>query len=119
MRALFLGLLIALLGYGALVFLQWKMGLGDFAKGPEELTLLRYDRKMVGGGRAGVEYLGLEGTQLSFLLHCREDGDTVSRPVRLVGNDRSAKACGVYLRLLEKKGGDAFAVRIEVSWDPR
>ena len=118
-RTLFLGGLIALLGYGALVFLQWQLGLGDFAKGPQRLQLLRYDRKVAAGGRAGVEYLGRESGELSFRLHCRERGETVSRPVRVPLEQRSNKTCGIYLRPLAVKGGDAFAVEVEISWDEK
>lgn len=118
-RTFFLGGLIVLLGYGALYFLQWQMGLGDFAKGPQTVTLLRYERSVVAGGRAGVEYLGREGPELSFLLHCLEGSETVSRSVRLKGDEKSPKTCDVYLRVLETKNSDAYAVKIEVSWDKK
>lgn len=118
-RTFFFGGLILLAGYGALYFLQWQMGLGDFAKGPQKVTLLKYEREVVAGGRAGVEYLGREGPELSFLLHCREGAETVSRSVRLKGDEKSAETCGVYLRVLEIKNSDAFGVEIEVSWDKK
>lgn len=119
-RTLIVGSLIAVLGYGALVFLQWQMGLGDFAKGPQELTLLKYERKVVAGGRAGVEYFGREEGELRFRLHCLENKETVARPVRLqkVG-DRSEKTCGVYLRVLGVKSSDAIAATLEISWDKK
>lgn len=116
-RTLLVGSLIALLGYGSLVFLQWQLGLGDFAKGPQELTLLKFERKVVAGGRAGLEYFGREGAELSFRLHCLENKETVARPVRIQPGERSGRTCGVYLQVLEVKGGDGFAVRVEVSWD--
>ncbi len=118
-RTFFLGGLILLVGYGALYFLQWQMGLGDFAKGPQKLTLLRYERQVAGGGRAGVEYLGREGAELSFLLHCLEGSETVSRPVRLKPGEKSARTCNVDLEVLSTKGSDAFAVEVEVSWDKK
>lgn len=116
-RTLLLTGLVVLLGYGALLFLQWKWQLGDFAKGPQQIKLLRYDRKMVAGGRAGVEYLGRETGDLSFLLHCLEKGETVSRPVRLEEGQRSSETCAVYLRPVAVQGGDAYAVEVEITWD--
>jgi hypothetical protein len=116
-RTLILGVLIGAVGYGALVFLQWQMGIGDFAKGPQRLTLLKFDRRVVGGGRAGVEYFGREGPELSFRLHCLENQETVARPLRLETGELSEKTCGVYLRVLEVKNSDGFGVEIEVSWD--
>jgi hypothetical protein len=116
-RTLFLGALVVAFGYGALVFLQWQMGLGEFAKGPQQLTFLRYDRKVVAGGRAGVEYFGRESGELSFLLHCLEKGETVNHPLRLQLEQRSRETCGVYLRPLAVKGSDAFTVEVEISWD--
>ncbi len=118
-RTVLMTLLIGLAGYGILVFLQWQMGLGDFAKGPQEITLLKYDRKVVAGGRAGVEYFGREGNELSFRLHCRENGETVARPVRLKRDERSAETCGVYIKVLETRNSDAFAVKVEASWDKK
>ena len=118
-RTLILGVLIGSVGYGALVFLQWQMGLGDFAKGPQVMTLLKFDRRVVGGGRAGVEYFGREGPELSFRLHCLENKERVARPLRLEAGEKSEKTCGVYLRVLEVKNSDGFGVEIEVSWDKK
>jgi hypothetical protein len=111
--------LIGLLGWGTLSLLQWKLKLGDYAKSPQELSMTRYERKVVAGGRAGVEYLGLENAKLRFQLHCLENAQTAHHPLLIPRGERSEKVCGVYLEVLETKGSDAFAIRLLVSWDKK
>jgi len=118
-KTLLLVPLIALLGWGALSFLQWKMKLGDYAKSPQHRTMTRYERKVVGGGRAGVEYLGRENGQMRFLVHCLVGTQTVSHPLLLPRGERSEEVCSVYLEVTEAKGSDAFSIEVEISWDPQ
>lgn len=116
-RLLLFVALLGFLGYGALTFLQWHFKIGEFAKGPQQFTFTRYERKVVGGGRAGLEYFGLEAGKLHFKLHCLEGSQTVAKTVWLENDERSAKTCGVYVHVLEVKGSDGYSTKVEVSWD--
>lgn len=116
-RPLILAALLGVLGYGALTFLQWHFKLGEYAKGPQQFTFTRYERKVVGGGRAGLEYFGRESGLLHFQLHCLEGSKTVAKTLRLDKGQRSDKTCNVYVRILEVKGSDGYSTKVEVSWD--
>lgn len=116
-RRMMLPLVLITVGIFALVVLQWKLDLGQFAESPQLIEVPWGARSIVGGGRAAVDFDQLDGDVATLRLWCDED----EIEVRLEPDDRSDEFCGVRIRLLgflSGRGGEKTRAALEVSWGP-
>jgi len=78
----------------------------------------RSTRAILGGGRAGLDFDGLEGERAVFRLWCA-DGEV---ELRMEPGELTDEICGVRIRLLGVVDGrrpdDPPRAAIEVTWDP-
>lgn len=109
---------LVLIGFGlfALIALQWKLDLGQFADSPQLVEVPWGARSIVGGGRAAVDFDQLDGDVATLRLWCTED----ETEIRLEPDDQSELFCGVRIRLLGflsgRDGGEKTRAALEVTW---
>jgi hypothetical protein len=108
--------LLGLAAYGLLQYLQWQLKLGDYAQSPQRLALERHERKVVAGGRAGVELLETRYGKTKVMLRCLEKGKAIQRELSLAKGETVEGNCDIELRLLEVEGEDGVRAEFEVSW---
>lgn len=108
--------LMGLAAYLFLQYLQYQLKLGDYAESPEKIELHRQDRKVVAGGRAGIELLGTRYGKTRLMLRCLEDGQSVQREVSLKEGETLEGHCEVAIRLTKVHGADGVRAEFEISW---
>ncbi len=112
---------LVLIGVGlfALIVLQWKLDLGQFAESPQLIEVPWGARSIVGGGRAAVDFDQLDGEVATLRLWCSE----YETEIRLEPDDQTEELCGVRVRLLGFLGGrgdgETTRAALEVSWEPK
>ncbi len=115
-RIVLLPLLILLLGFLALLRLQWKHQLGGLAESPQEIEVRLGERVIVGGGRASLRFTALRDEEATFSLRCR--GGRHAETLR--EGERIESACSILVELVtlwpafEEEPESAW---LEVTWD--
>jgi hypothetical protein len=109
--------LLGLAGYGILAYLQAQFGLGDYAESPQRFTLPRNERKLVAGGRAGIEYQSARYGKAKLLVRCLEGSQAVQREVEVEKGGEPVAVCKVKIVLVELHGSDGVRADFEVSWE--
>jgi len=116
-RRVMLPLALVSAGIFALLALQWKLDLGQFAESPQLVEVPWGARSVVGGGRAAVDFDQLEGEVATLRLWCHED----ELVVRLEPDGQSDEFCGVRIRLLGflngRDAGEKTRAALEVTWE--
>lgn len=104
---------LGIIGWGILTFIQWRFGLGDFAKGPQEVVARRDEQThLLAGGRAGLVYLGRAGKdKVRVLLRCQAGKKELE-----ITSEPQKTHCGVTVALTELKGSDGFEANFLVTW---
>ena len=109
---------LILIGAGlfALIALQAKLDLGQFAESPQLVEVPWGARSILGGGRAAVDFDGLSGNTATLRLWCSQE----EFEVRLEPDDQTEELCGVRVRLLGfltgRKGGEETRAALEATW---
>ena len=97
--------------------LQWKFGIGDFITSPQAVTLGLEARVIVGGGRAGVEFVRRRDDRAQLMVRCMEDKQWVTLRLDQVSDE----ICSVRIRLVEfsSETGTLATSRahLEVTWN--
>lgn len=112
---------VIMLGIGAfaLVYLQWKLDLGNFAESPQKLVLQPGGRAFVGGGQARLDFEEVAGTGAELSLSCSE----IDQAFRLEPGEVAPEMCGVRVGLSGIEGGlsprDPIVAVLEVIWESR
>ncbi|MEM9554337.1 MAG: hypothetical protein AAGC60_08770 [Acidobacteriota bacterium] len=100
-------------GWVALELMQYQVGLGRYAESPQRVSIRQGGTAIVGGGQAGVHYLGSPFRRSANLeVRCKD----VEERFRLRPGDVSTPVCGVEVEVLAIEVGDRLAV--EVRWPP-
>lgn len=112
MKGRILAIVVLLVGgWLALELLQYQAGLGRYAESPQRVVIQRDGTAIVGGGQAGVKYLGDQFRRAANLqVRCK---DVVERFVLRPGEE-TPETCGVVVELVEMQTGDRVA--IEARW---
>lgn len=118
-RLLAVTLVLLLTGFLALMALQWKLGAESFSvRSPQEVVVPLGGRKIVGGGRAGVELIRRIGEKAEVKVRCGAG----ERWLKLEIDRTSDEVCSVRLRLrsFSTESGTLATSRahLEVTWDP-
>ena len=118
-RLLAVTLVLLLMGFLALMALQWKLGTESFsARSPQEVIVPLGGRKIVGGGRAGVELIRRIGEKAEVKVRCVAG----ERWLKLETGKTSDEICSVRIRLLSfsSETGTLATSRahLEVTWEP-
>ncbi len=115
-RLVLITLLFVFGGLSALLALQWKFGIGDFITSPQQVTLGLESRMIVGGGRAGIEFVRRRDDRAQLMVRCMEDKQWVTLRLR----QTSEEICSVRIRLVEfsSETGTLATSRahLEVTW---
>ena len=117
LRRVVLPVVLISVGIFALVVLQWKLDLGEFAESPQLVELPWGARSIVGGGRAAVDFDQLDGNTATLRLWCSEH----EVQLRLQPDHQTDEVCGVRIRLLGFLSGrdasEQTRVALEVTWN--
>ncbi len=116
-RLLAVTVMLLLVGLIALFSLQWKIGTGGFAvESPQEVVVPLGARRVVGGGRAGVEFDGRRDDHADLKVRCASG----ERWVTLETGETSERICTVRIRLtgFSSATGSLSSSRahLEVTW---
>ncbi|MCP3961206.1 MAG: hypothetical protein GY719_25445 [bacterium] len=117
LRLLVVTIFILLAGLIALLALQWKIGAGGGVTSPQQVVVQLGQRKLIGGGRAGVEFDRRQGQRAEVIVRCSD----VERRVKLKLDQISDEICSVRIRLREfsSETGTLATSRahLEVTWE--
>ena len=95
LRLLVITTVLLVAGLSALLGLQWKLGLGEFVSSPQQVVVPLGSRKIVGGGRAGVELTNRRGERAEVVVRCAER----ERWLTLAPGKVSDEVCSIRLKL--------------------
>ncbi len=111
-------LVVLLMGLVALMALQWKLGTGGFAvTSPQQVVVPLGGKRIVGGGRAGVQFDRRLDERAELRVRCGDGEHWLSLEV----GKTSAEICRVRLQLMSfsSETGTLATSRahLEVTWE--
>ena len=116
LRLLLVTILMLVAGLTALLALQWKLGMGGGVTSPQQVVVQLGHRKLIAGGRAGVEFDHRQGRRAELIVRCAD----VEQRVKLRLDQISDEICSVRIRLREfsSETGTLATSRahLEVTW---
>ncbi|MEM7356097.1 MAG: hypothetical protein AAF657_35100 [Acidobacteriota bacterium] len=118
LRFVIIALFFLVCGLTALSMLQWKFGVGDFIQSPQRILVPLEARMIVGGGRAGIEFVRRRNDKVQLMVRCTEQ----QQWVRLRAGETSDEICEVRIKLIELSSATGTLAtseaHLEVSWGP-